>query len=212
MNKYTYIPDTYKKELIKERFKNEEEFVNLQFLYRKGFEKILASVIDLNKINSYFEEDNIEIPQMGGEDEKNNFYHKDSLLESEYFYFRNNIHVENLSDDELEILKSSDSLDYDFYKNTFARVLYENGETTYYGAPLNENLVKCKGLVFEFSYDQKQMENIAQLKKANSIFEKIKEQVSGEIKTKLGFDTSFIVYNGIPEQFKKKADLTEKII
>ena len=96
---YIYIPDSYNNNLMKEKFKNEEEFLNTQVLYRQKFESILEQYIDFNLIDRVIKNKNINIPTI--EDTKYNFYHKYSTLNSKYIFLRNNFDVENLTKEEI---------------------------------------------------------------------------------------------------------------
>ena len=44
--KYNYVPDTYDRDLIKEKFKDDDEFLKCQLEYKKAFESILNKVYD----------------------------------------------------------------------------------------------------------------------------------------------------------------------
>ena len=85
----------------------------------------------MNQINKYINDSKVDIPRI--KDKEYNFYHLSSNLNSNYIYLRNNIHIENLTNEEILYLVNNDNFSDDFIINTYQRVLYEEGDATYFG-------------------------------------------------------------------------------
>ena len=189
-----YIPNTYPKNIEMD----EEKFLNLQLKYREGISMFLSQFIDYKSIDKKIC-DFVNIPVV--DDSEYNFYHMKSSLNSKYLYLRNNIHIERLSDEELEELINNDFSDLTFYKDKLEKVLYEDGDMVSYGIyPNNSNTKKSKALIFEFAYDQRKCESIEQLKK----IEIVKDEIFSYIKSSLensGINCDFLVYQCLPVIF-----------
>ena len=192
-----YIPDTCN---IDSRL-DEEMYLILQVKYRNGFIKYLSSFINFDELINEMKNNNIPVI----EDKEYNFYHNDYLINSDYLFIRNNIHIENLSDEDLSYLQKFDNEDdmenNNFYNRTYKNVMFEPGEYVSYGLfPNDSNIKKSNAIVFEFAYDQKKCESLEQL---NKIKETIKN-TSNKIKQSMndaGIECDFIEYKAIPELF-----------
>ena len=189
--KYKYVPDTYDYSIIDKRFED-EEFVELQNKYREFIEKLLKHYIDFKDIDNKIGQV-MKVPKK--EDLEYNFYHKFSSLNSDYIYLRNNYHIENLNDDEIEVLKNN-KIDYEFLNKTINRVINEEGDMTFYGSPVPKYLVDTKGLVFEFAYDQLQLLEVKELQNIEKIISVIDKYLKDNLKA-LNIPISMITYNGI---------------
>ena len=84
---------------------NELTLMNLKIAYKRSLEELLNKIVDFKNVDMYLSDSGLLIPRINDTD--NNFYHKYSFLNSEYVFLRNEIHVENLSPTELEVLKKS---------------------------------------------------------------------------------------------------------
>ena len=198
-----YIPDT----CFNDNRVDNELYLILQIRYRNGFIKYLSQFIDFKSVCNLFDES--IIPSI--DDEKYNFYHRNSLLHNKYLYIRNNIHIEKLSNEELLNIKSLDDkyLNNNFYENTYKKVMFEEGSLTSYGLyPTNENLKKSQAIIFEFAYDQKKCESIEQLKQISSIISKAKNMLQDSM-DKANINVDFLVYKCIPDIFET-SDLDNK--
>lgn len=192
-----YIPDTCKNDTRVD----DELYSILQIQYRNGFIKYLSKYINFDEINDMINElDNIPVVN----DMHYNFYHMNSLLDNKYLYLRNNIHIEKLSDDDLNLLDNIDFLDTvsdDYFKRTYESVLFEDGENISYEEYPNEtNIKKSKSIVFEFAYDQKKCESIEQLKNIRKLIDMIFRKIQVALE-KENINCDFLVYNAIPEIF-----------
>ena len=194
--KYKYVPDTYDYSIIDKRFED-EEFVELQNKYREFIEKLLKHYIDFKDIDNKIGQV-MKVPKK--EDLEYNFYHKFSSLNSDYIYLRNNYHIENLNDDEIEVLKNN-KIDYEFLNKTINRVINEEGDMTFYGSPVPKYLVDTKGLVFEFAYDQLQLLEVKELQNIEKIISVIDKYLKDNLKA-LNIPISMITYNGINDIYK----------
>jgi len=194
-----YIPNTYSAD----NRLNEDTFLELQFKYRKGISLYLSQFISFKKIDE--EIDKLGIPIV--EDSKYNFYHRNSFFGSKYLFLRNNIHLERLSDEELEILKSDGFNDLDFYKDTYKKVLYEEGDLTSYGIhPTEDNTKKAKALIFEFAYDQKKCKTLDELKNIGNCYGRLFKFIK-DILDKEEIESDYLVYQCIPDIFKVKENI-----
>lgn len=206
MLEYKFFPDSYNYTLIKNKGINLENFLKLQIKYKNDFEKILIGIIDFKKIDNYIDGFEKKIPIIT--DHKYNFYHKYSLLGSKYIFFRNNIHIENLSLDEIEVINTSIvnnvSLEYKFLIDTFEKVLYENGDIAMFGIPIESNEVLSQSLVFEFAYNQKEFSTIEQYYFVNNIKDELLRDFNNLINKVIDVDVSVICYNCIPDIYSKE--------
>ncbi len=207
---YNYIPNSYNNLLVQDKFNNNNSFVNMQLLYRKGLENLIKKFIDFEKIDKYISDSNFTIPMV--KDKDYNFYHKYSTLNSNYIYLRNNFHVENLTDDEIKILKENEILDVEFYNKTLERVIYEDGDFVFFGTPIDENLVKSKSIVFEFAYDQKKCTSLEQLKEIKQIIDYSFEYIGLRIKENMAIPISFIKYNAIVDIYCQHKEQLKNLI
>ena len=193
--KYKYIPESFDKKLIVSKFHDIDEFVNLQRLYRSLFERLLLKFVDFKLLDA-----NINLPKV--DDEDYNIYHKYSTLGSNYIYVRNNFHVEKLSTEEINELINIKDLDIAFLKKTVSKVMFEDGDYTFYGTPMDETEGKSKGLVIEFAYDQNKIKSIKDLKMGYKVIDDTFKSLSKDLKRVFNSEPSFIVYNAIPDLYK----------
>lgn len=200
---YIYIPDSYNNSMIESKFKDREEFLSLQVLYRKYLESLLSSFVDFQKIDLYIQQKQVVIPRV--KDEKYNFYHKYSNLGSEYLFLRNNFHVENLSPEEIVLLKHpSTANNVDFIRQTLSRVIFEEGDFTFFGPPTNSTEVKSKSIVFEFAYNQTECVDLKQLKAIEEITKEVFAQLTEYMKKFFNLPVSFLVYKSIPDLYYRE--------
>lgn len=201
MQEYKFYPNSYNYTLIKDKGIDLEHFLKLQIKYRNDFEKLLMGIFDFKKIDDYIDSFGKQIPTVN--DLEYNFYHKFSLLGSKYIYFRNNIHIENLSLNEIEIINASIindvDLDSKFLLETYSKVLYEDGDIVMFGIPLEKNEVFSKSLVFEFTYNQKEFSTVEQYNFVNEIVNVLLKSLRNSIKGVINTDISIISYNAIPD-------------
>lgn len=201
MKKYNFFPDSYDINKISQLNLSKELFLQLQEQYKKSFEILLSKIFNFESIDQYINSSNIPIPKIN--DEEYNFYHKDSLLKSKYLFLRNNIHVENLTTNEIETINNciidNKELDIQFLINTFKRVLYEDGDLSMFGIESKDCILNSKSIVFEFAYNQKEFTDINQIVFIDKLFEMIKGTLKSEIKKVLNSEVEVLKYNGIPD-------------
>ena len=195
--KYKYIPNSYNNSKIEEKFK-EDEFIELQVKYRNYLESILNKFIDFKKIDEKMKEV-INIPKI--EDKEYNFYHKFSSLNSDYVFLRNNYHIENLSDEEIDIIRQ-DKMDFEFINKTIPKVVFETGDKSFYGTPIQKYLADSKGLVFEFSYNQLQLIDVKEYKIIKQIVKELSNVLTKTLSERLKLPVTVIEYNGINDLYK----------
>lgn len=201
MINYKYIPNSYDYSLINEKQIDKEKFLRLQIKYKNDFEKLLLKIIDFKKIDEYINSFNLNIPYISNQE--NNFYYKYSILESKYLYLRNNIHIENLSNEDIEIianaLKNNLDLNLDFFNKTFKHVLYEKGDYSMFGIPMLRNKVSSKSIIFEFAYNQNGFKEVSQYNFVNSVIDVIYKSLSDSIKKVIDTEITIHSYNSIPD-------------
>lgn len=203
---FKYIPDTFNDEEIIKRFGSKENFVELQVKYKQQFESILLPFLKPVELSSLIQSQNVKIPVI--EDTQANFYRRFSMLQNPYLYIRNNYHVEKLTDEEIKTLESQ-TISQEYFARTFERVLYEEGDITFYGTPRDETACPTRSITFEFAYDQVKCESIEHLINIEKVIEEIKTAINANMQA-TNMPVSFMVYNGIPKQFS--IDETSKII
>ena len=196
-----FFPESYNFKLMNEKGLNKELFFKLQIKYKNDFEKLLMKIIDFKKLDDYINSYGYNIPFV--DDFDYNFYHKYSVLGSKYIFFRNNIHIENLSTDEITVLhdclEKNKDLDINFLIATFKKVIYEEGDAAMYGLSTPSNIVPSKSLVFEFAYDQKKITDISQYNFVNQIKNTISNYLTSSIVKVLNTEVFLHTYKAIPD-------------
>ena len=193
--KYKYLPNSYNDNLIIEKFENYDEFVNMQILYRTIFEKYLLKYVNFKDFDA-----KIDIPII--DDQFYNFYHKYSILGSNYIFVRNNYHVENLTNEELQELRNMNDCDVEFLKKTLSKVMFEEGDYVFYGSPIRSNEVESNKIVIEFAYDQTKIKTIEELKKIEKTIVEIRKEIEDKLTILFDSKPAFLVYNGIPDYYR----------
>ena len=192
--KYIIIPNTVNYNKINNI--TEDRFIELQIKYRNYFNKILNKLIDFESIDK--ELNNIvELPQI--EDTEYNFYHINSNLNSKYLFLRNNIHIENLTKEELEKLEN-DNFDESFIQSTIEKVLFEEEDNTFFGLTAENFLAKSKSIVLELSFERTRLKGIEARVKSRDCIDMLKNKFSN-IKV-FNIPVSIVVYEGLPDIYK----------
>ncbi len=200
---YRYLPDSYDyKELFQKNI-SANEFLKLQVKYKQSFENLLKSIVYFNNIDLSIEKLDVKIPTNDISD--NNFYKKFSSLGSKYIFLRNNIHIERLSDDEINeiygaIMNNCD-LSPEYLQQTLEKVLFEDGDFVYYGTPINKNKTSSRSIVFEFSYNDKEC-SIEEGKKIENYCKILFGQISILIQSKINTSIEFIISEGFEDKIE----------
>lgn len=199
MNDYKFFPNSYDYNKIKELDIFEDYFLKLQIKYRNDFEQLLNGFVNFQSIDDTINS-SINIPTL--DDSTYNFYHKYSLLNSKYVYLRNNIHIENLSREEIKVIEEAISndkkIDTQFLMNTFKKVLYENDKgKSMFGIESDEYLMDSDSLVFELSFDQKKFTDINQFKVIENLLLSLKPFLENYIGEVFNTKISVLKYNGL---------------
>lgn len=196
-----FIPNTFDKE--KPLDLNDEQFLSLQIKYKQLFEKMVISQLDFSSIEEKLKEHHYPIVN----DKDYNFYRKYSTLGSDYIYFRNNIHLERLTEEEIKKLISG-NINIDFLKNTYERVLYEDGDITFLGEPSDSTRVPSKSIILELAIDFPEIQDLESALLIDDIVEDYKNdcnQIYGnEVAKILGITSQDVVgsyYPAIPDIF-----------
>lgn len=201
MKKYNYFPNSYNLDKIKELNLDDEFFLTMQEYYKKYFEILLSKIVNFKSIDDYISTIGISIPIIN--DKNYNFYHKNSYLKSEYVFLRNNIHIENLTKEEINKIKSciisNEELDTQFLLNTFKKVLYEEGDFSMYGIETDDCILNSRSLVFELAFNQKDFVSTNQIMLVEKLEEMLNKILIDTVKKTLDTEVSLLKYNGIPD-------------
>ena len=202
--KYNYVPDTYDRELIKEKFKDDDEFLQCQLAYKKAFEKILNKIYSFKEIDEKVNSDGL-VPKAITNEEF--FYHQTSNLQNSYVFLRNNFHVEKLDKKDIDNLKEG-VITQDLFNRTLSNVIFENGNEIFLGTPIEENLVKSKSLYFEFGYNTYEVDDIDFIGKIESKRDQIFEEIETALKDKIDIPVSFITNDSIATLLNEEKEIT----
>lgn len=196
--RFNYVPNTINMNKIDGI--NEDEFINLQAKYRSYFESILKEIINFKDLDDRIKKV-LLLPKI--KDKEYNFYHKYSTLDSDYIYLRNNIHIENLNDEEISYLKNNE-FDKGFIIDTLSKVLFEEKDVSFFGAPVPIYATNSESIVFEFAFNQVALLTMKEVATTKQIAEELKKFVISVVSKELNVDVSFVIYNGINDIYKKK--------
>ena len=199
---YILFPETIPKEKM-----NDDNFQILQTKYRRLIEELLKKYVNFEELDKKIEKV-INIPIL--EDHEYNFYHKYTSLNSNYIYLRNNIHIENLTQEEQQLLESNNTGE-NFIKQTIGRVLFEEGDLSYFGVPISKYLASSKSLVFEFAFDQAKVKQFNDLIIIEQIIKEISDYLINTLNQATNIPISVITYNGIPDIYYNNS-IREQII
>ena len=193
---YEFIPNKVmiNNEILKN---NKDEFLKLQIRYKQAFEGLLKKIVNFEDFDTWIKCNINELPTV--DDKKVNFYRKFSILNSEYIYLRNNIHIERLSINELNELKNS--ISEEFLLRTYKKVLFEDGNYTFIGYVTDEDMVMSKSIVFEVAFDAKKCDTLEEINFFKNYNEQIYEIIAKPVKDRLNCDVSIHRYSAIPELF-----------
>lgn len=155
------------KYILKEKdSKAKKEYISLYNLYRKLFTEYIVQKLELNKYDKELEESILKFYTTPKEDM--DVYQYFSSEELKYFYIRNNIYIERLTDENIKFLRDKiEKKNYDLddetkelIENTYKKVIYEGNiedgkkYITLYG-PNNRNyLAPSDSIVIGFRYDE----------------------------------------------------------
>ena len=162
----------------------------MEELYKNELINFLQKEIDFKKYDKEIEESNLYFGK--------SISIKNKL--SEYFELRNNLYIENLSEEEKNTLNSDNKQDvYELIKNTYKKVITkENANNIMYDPPMPSHYVKNGSLVLTFIYgrnteeveDNKYKDLII---KQKQFIENIVKEITNEIKNKINIDTIIFI-------------------
>ena len=208
--KYEYVPNTIRYEKLNMSYNN---YLEAQILYKKGFEKILSSIYDFSNIDDFINNSNLKIPVVY--DNNTNFYRNFSSLNSKYIYLRNNIHIENLTIDELnymnDCLINKIEMDEKFLLNTFSKVLFEGDFNIKINKNSNNDFVYGNSLIFELAYDAKKCEMLDEVVFLEKNKDMLYHMFSDLISSKLNVNVELHLYDAIPELFEVNEQLNKGV-
>jgi len=193
-----YLPDTINLDEANKKYGSEKNFNILQITYKNFLEIYISSLVDFEAIDKIIKDSNLEFKKIN--DDSYNIYHKESNLNSKYLFIRNNIHIENLNDEQAQKLINND-LSEDFIKDTINDVLKEDKDFLSYDSDPN-NLVFTKGLIFEFAYDGSELSDVEKQER-EIVIKQIFDIISKALEDS-PFVTNFIIYDKKEDYFKPK--------
>lgn len=153
--------DSLNHKLIQERNLGEEtpsdKYFELLNSYRNFLEQFLKELLPLELIDTKFKESDLGFSTVKEEDK--DFYQMYSNMGLSYMYLRNNVYIENLTDEELEFLSSKKGYDKEtkeFIKNTCTKVVnpHEDNKIIFYGPENGKFLCNSNDLVIGIRYDE----------------------------------------------------------
>ena len=193
-----YLPNTIDLDKATKKYGNEKNYNILQITYKNFLEIFINSLIDFKSIEKIIKDSNLEFKKIN--DESYNIYHRESKLDSDYIFIRNNIHIENLNDEQTKSLIEN-NLYETFITDTINEVLKEKEAYLSYSSDSN-NVISTKGLIFEFAYDGSELIDLEKTSREviiKQIFDIIKESLKD-----CPFDTNFIIYDKTEDYFRPK--------
>ena len=191
-----YLPDTINMDKVCEKYGNEKNYNILQITYKNFLEIFISSLIDFKAIDKIIKDSNLVFKKIG--DESYNIYHRESKLNSDYLFIRNNIHIENLSDEQIEALIDNNIYET-FITDTINDVLKEDKDFLSYDSDPN-NMVFTKGIIFEFAYDGSEL-NDTERQEREIVIKQIFDIISKSLEDS-PFVTNFIIYDKKVDYFK----------
>ncbi len=205
---YKYIPDSYdyESEIIKGM--SYDMFLNIQIKYRESLENILKKYVDFIKLDDNINNLTFPVPILNDLDY--NFYHKYSTLESKYIFLRNNIHVERLDKTDISMINGyiidKELLPENYILSTLDKVIFENGNETFFGTPIDSNKVSSQSLVFEFAYNDREC-TVEEGKIIREIYNKIFAILKSNLENNMNIKISTIVNEGFDNSLKQNNNL-----
>ena len=165
-NLNTIFPNNSKISLKELTKKVENNYLKLYFLYRKLFTEFIIEKIDLQKYDEKILNSGLNFQIVNEHNMDVYQYFSSDILK--YFYIRNNIYIEKLTEEEqnffIEKIKSNDyELDKKSKKmieQTFKKVIFEdimkNGEIceTFYGPDSSNFMARNDAIVIGMRYDE----------------------------------------------------------
>jgi hypothetical protein len=193
---YDYVPNSYDIDKMKEKNIDFDFLLKLQLKYKSSFDAMLNSMINFANIDKYINSD-IAIPVLNTNETE--FYKFYSKINSKYIYLRNNIHIENLSLEDIETIKSAifddSNLSENFLRQTFTRVLFEDGDFSFFGPATDEFLKSSKSIVLGFAFDKKDLK-IKDRALVYSFTDRILNSLRKVLEPSLNVKIEMIVNNG----------------
>ena len=202
--KYNYVPDTYDRELIKEKFRDDDDFLQCQLQYKKVFEFLLTLIYDFKGIDQKVNSDGL-VPKALSDSKF--FYHNTSYLHNNYVFLRNNFHVEKLNREDIDNLKKG-LIAQDLFVRTLPDVLFEGGDEMFLGTPILENLVKSKSLYFEFAYNSYAVDDFDFLMKIEARRDELFKEIEEAFRGKTEIPISFITNDSIGTMLDEEGGVT----
>lgn len=167
-------------------------------LYKLGFETLLSTIIDFEKMDRVIESSNLYFSPSTNAQK----FLKDSNLKSKYIYCLNQFYIEKLSQKYIEILKNSNTLTNEvllIIKNTFQDIITKDGvENITYGPTTPERIIKNQTIVLELIFGRTIYEATTNLylenhKKQNELIDKIINNIELTLKNTLNTNTKVLV-------------------
>ena len=146
-------------------------------LYKKAFEMFLAYNIDFNKYDKIIESSGLDVKKAN---------YKEKNISSNYLIFSNDIYLDNLSKEDIDILKKTNQIDFELLKmvsRTYKEALKsENGSVI---------LFEFK-TVSESDYEYKE-DFRSVLEQQKDFIARLVEEISQDIKNKLAIGCEIFI-------------------
>ena len=208
INKDIY-PDDFDLTLAQQKgIGSEKDYVKVQDNYAMLLGSWLNSLYDFQAADAKLDAEGFLPP----EEERQDYYYTRAIPGSKYFYLRNNIHVERLSQEQIDYLKSditdpADPQGLQIVKDTCEDVLavrldfmsdVENYMTSYHNSSRGDQFVPNTALVFYVDYRHSQAHG-QEYWDSNNRSKALTDEVSQEIITALqpSFDVDIIIFNQV---------------
>ncbi len=181
----------------------------MEFVYVKWLICYLNKYINLDGYDKKIK--NSELYYVPIKDEKIDYYQEKSRPYLEYFYIRNDVEIDKLSDNEKKFIDDNKNIEYNeeiekFIVDTMNKVLFkefkEGRVLTTYGSPAKKYLAYNDSIVIGFRFDEYNNDKkLERLVWSQNYFDKLKylKEIGEEIKRigkeRLNRDITVIIYN-----------------
>lgn len=182
-------------------------------MYRKLFTQYIIEKLNLKKYDDEIAESKLNFIEV--KEKQMDIYQYFSKDKLKYFYIRNNIHIEKLTDEEQKFLQKIKleepnelgDIEKDFIEKTYSKVIFEdvleNGEicNVFYGPDSRSFISSNNSIVIGMRYDEFENNGLDDEKwdelheKQLDFWDELKERMELELKMKINKHISIIRYD-----------------
>lgn len=164
--------------------------------YQNVFEELLNNELNLHKVDNIIESSNLYFSPS-----QTTLKYIPSKINSKYLRCLNTFYVEKLSEEDIAILKESETEDnlIKLVKKTYKEVLLKPGvKRITYNPPTPDRIVENGSVVFELSYGKNIIElsnekYIENLRKQQKVLKELTENIEHQVKVKMNVPCKVIV-------------------